>query len=310
MGEPQFAMKQTLRGYKNFEDIYQGQPIRYPIYLFADRESQGRTKLAQQAWDSLRAEASKNPTPPYSKNDTGYDPYLLDATSVPLGGNCLLWLPYIAGVGAGDPPATVPVHYDLEWQYTPVSRFRSERESFHDPEDRLGQQDTSVYDGPAAIRQLIVAARETVRFQQDEPIPGDMSNLYGNAVQSLWPLSLRTHAAEQLLAGGLLPNFVPGGAAVQGHAQQGVFKNNPAFAGSSDYVVTDVVAKGDRMLIAVWREPFEGLDPDSDVYDFDTTDFLLSFFFGRCGFSTGQPTLATPLQPQEGLGVFLATGSR
>ncbi len=301
--DPQFGMKQTLRGYKDFEDVYQGMPIRNPVYLSATIDSSGRPPGAQRAWDSLRAEAAANPAGPFSKNDTGFDPYLMDSTPVPLGADCLLWLPYI-----GSPPYVV--HYELIWMFLPVSEYRDTRSGYHDPVSGLGQPDSSIYTGAAALRKLRVSCREAVRFQQAEPIPGVVSNLYGNAVQRIWPLSVSTHPAEQLLAGGLLPNFIPGGAPVQGATQQGVFLNGNPLGGSPDYVTHDAVAKGDQLLIAVWREPAPGLDPDTDVYDFDGTDYSFSFWFGRCGFSVGHPELAPTKVPIPGLGVYLATGKR
>ncbi len=130
---PDFSMARILRGYTDFEDIYQDTDQKYPIYL-SDRKS-GKDPISEVAYGRISAQYRANAgTLPLDNNDTGVDPWLQRGVPVPLGAQCALYFPYISS-------ASTPsrgYNYFLIWRVRSSSSYNQLRQPFHSPFNGAG----------------------------------------------------------------------------------------------------------------------------------------------------------------------------
>ena len=154
------------------------------------------------------------------------------------------------------------------------------------------------YGPQAQTRNLLPAAYQGERFALAEPaVPPTVPC----ATQDLWPLSL-AGLGQPPLGAPLFPGLVDGTRA-QGDVQQGFLKDSAGQMPS--FVPVQLSCAGDEFILAVTADGGAGSPP---VWDFDGAHFAISWLFGRCGYKTGQPTIATPLVPMPECGVYASPG--
>lgn len=305
-----FSIVTTLRGYKNFEDVYQGVSHSQLIYL-SDRES-GKDPESEEAYNRLSAELAANggvvPPGGLTSNASGISPWLQRGIPVPLGGWIVLYLPYILSSEGGS-----ALLYYIGWRNRSVEHFRETREPFHLAFDGLGQDDdgslkeaqavggapTAIFGGATAVRRLITGYWEPTRWAPTtEPATGPTIFDDFQSVIRMNPQG----TAGPLTPTPLFPYLDPTKNPVSGDVMQGFLKNAPPGSNQLAYLPVPIRCKGDELILAVRCET------DAN-YDFNSSDFLISLLFGRAGYTTGQPTLAAPLVPIPTLGAYMSTGS-
>lgn len=324
---PDFSIARTLRGYKNFEDVYQGKSSANSTIWLSDRQS-GKDPQADIAFAKLQGQINSlsGVIPPggLDANDTQISPWFQRGIPVPLGATIVLWLPYLqANAIVGEAPVPIGVRYIVGWRTRDVSVFNQRREPFHQGVSGAGATDNGaiknfeatgaavpIFTGQATARRTILAAFECVRYAQAEPTLGSEAV----ATEDLWALELRLNPEQDKKPSPpLFPYFKTQPAAapgvVLGDLSQGVLVNggptsNPYGAGALLVPVT-MKCKGDELLLGVQLEPTGFIAP---AWNFDNNAYNLSLFFGRAGFATGFPALA-PLGGNKQLGAYISTGS-
>lgn len=298
MGAAEYSIAHVLRGYVNFEDVYQGEQTSTPVML--SPEPSGRDPEAQVSYDKLAAQYRANGGfgGGLTAADNGVSPFLVAGLPVPFGSMVTLLLPNLAGDNNLSPP---PITYHVIWRMRSVSQFIQKRAPYHMAFDGVGQPDDGSQDvqpiggvkfaGSSAVRKLIIASTEMIRYPQSAPASPDQW-----AEETMWGAGLVTQTTDPVDRP-LFPGF--GGQLAIGDVQQGYIMNGQG--NFPVYVPYETRAMGDELLIAVTM--------DSGTWDFDTTNYIVSLLFGRAGYETGKPTVATPLKQNPTLGVYVLTGS-
>ena len=317
---PEFGITKILRGYDDFEDVYQGQGIDNNVIWLSDRKD-GKDPQAALAFKKLQAEVDANggviPPLGLTSNDTGVNPWLQRGLPVPLGASIVMYLPYAQGYSvSGEAFFNLPLKYIVAWRNRSVSAQGLNRQPYHQAFDGLGQTDdgrlnaltatgagTHIFSGAATARRVIQAFWEPLRYAQAEPpLTG------GPAIEDVWELTFRT--APDVAQTPLPPLFpylktlTPAPNPTLGALGQGSLKNNNTFP---FYVPVSTKVKGDELLIGVTLDT-SNISPGAG-FNFDAGAYILSLAFGRAGYITGDPSIATPLVPNRQLGVYVTTGS-
>jgi hypothetical protein len=237
MADAQFGLVRRLVPYEGFTDDYEGQPANTPIMFSEDG----------QALDPL-AEASR----------PGYDPSLVRGLTVPEGARVLIWVPQIF---YSDGVSNVPYTWSFWWRYRTLRDFSLNNQIPYHLAQGEGQPDTSGVS--PAPRVLIPAANSGTVYVQTEP-----ASATARVTQNGRSEDIRFGSV------GLDQPLVPGGGT--GVIQQGVLDPAvfPSTAGQPLYIVHEVSATGDELLIGLTR----GLTPVD--YEFASNDSNLSDLFG------------------------------
>lgn len=308
---PRYGIATTLRGYKDFEKVYQGQLLSYCIPLVGPTSRSGRDPISDQAFTQLVGEASsKHTTSNLVNNATGMDPWLIGAQPCHPGTSLLLHLPMLSVAAVkGEQVVSVPAQYSILWRLRGADVLVNDRQyhafmqdgrSSTSPVDAGGGTGGVTFAGPATRRTVIGAAVETFNYPQaygdvtDPIVPTNGTRVLMEAVQ----YTCSTPIGISLTA--LLPNLVSTDPPVQGVFQQGILPssvlNQPV-----NFHAVETSCKGDEYLVVLSFNPAL-YDPDS-TYDFTTTSRLVSAFFG-------QDLGGTPAVPNPGLGVQALVGYR
>lgn len=320
---PEFGIVKVLRGYSDFEDQYQGKRIQGNVIWLSDRKD-GKDPQAAVAFKKLQSEVDKNggviPGGGLTSNDTAINPWFQRGLPVPLGSTVIVYLPYAAGVGTqGEVTYPLPFQYVVAWRNRSSSVNALQRQPYHSAFDGLGEPDdgrnaaftatgvaSPIFSGQATARRVIQAFWDPLRYAQTEPAAGDLS------VEDVWANSFRTNPSGDLTLAPQPPLFPyfktvpPAPNPTYGSLGQGAIKNN-TLDRYPNYVPVSLKAKGDEMMIGVMMDTSATIS--IPTFDFDNNAFLLSVFFGRSGYVTGNASLATPLKQNKSLGVFVTTGS-
>lgn len=227
--DPQYGIQHLLKPQTNYKTLYEASvaDITNALYFFEDPDH----ILDDQA------------------GQDGYSPELVKGMDVPEGARCLFWLPSFTYLQT----ATVQVGYawSIIWRTRNLQKFRLERGPWHLPIVE-GVTDTSLT--PDAARALVPAAYDACVYVQPEP------------VSATTPDSLR--AVQRIRAQDVKASYTPalggprirvvGGVVTRGVIQQGVL--DPATSGvgvagasAPSYLVYDTIAKGDEMILALYR---------------------------------------------------------
>ncbi len=295
-----YGMFARLRGYTNFEDVYQGLSHAIPIVL--STQPSGKDPAAQASYERLIAELRANqnifPTGGLTAADNGIDPFLVSGFPTTLGAYVSLQLPAL-------PLGTDATFcYTLIWRVRSVEDYNEQGVNYHQAIPGLGLPDdgsTDVdpagvkYGGGAAVRKLLVAGYETVRYSQPQPV-GQATP----AAQYMFPLQLQGHGDTAPVLQPKFPGFRPGEFAF-GQYEQGIALN-ASLATNVLMLNHRTIASGDELIVVVQPSIKTG------TYDFDVDDYNLSLLFGRCGFATGFPMIAPFGKPIKNLGVYVTTG--
>lgn len=133
MNDPQVTTGLVLRPFRNFETVYQGQPISHPIAMPGTLDASAGTP--------------------------GYAPALLAGVPVPMGATALFFFPVV--YSSDDFGTPVSYTYQIVWRPRNIVDYINTRESgFHIPRSSGGAVDSRT---PLRAQRLIVpAAYETV----------------------------------------------------------------------------------------------------------------------------------------------------
>ena len=326
---PDFSITRTLRGYKDFEDVYQGVSSTQNVIWLSDRPS-GKDPQAEVAFTKLQSEINSlsGVIPPGGlvTNDTAISPWLQRGVPVPLGATIVVWLPYFqANVPAFLVGRPNPMEYIVAWRTRSPSVYRQNRQPYHDGFDGIGQTDdgsgknfqatgsaTPIFTGTAKERRVIQGSWECLRYAQTEPTVGTDFI----ATEDVWSLKLSvapTPGVQPLPP--LFPYFktTAPSSPVLGDITQGVLKNGGPgffpFGTTPLYVPVTMKCKGDELILGVKTlVPPTELDP-TGALNFDSNAYFISLFFGRAGYQTGHPDIATPFVPNKRLGAHISTGT-
>jgi hypothetical protein len=298
--DAQYSFFQVLRAPENFEDLYQGQPPNIPIIL-SDQKS-GKDPQAEESYQALIAQYRQQGGfgAGLTAANNRVDPFLIRGMAVPLGAMVTLLLP--AGPTGGT-EASLPFEYVFFWRLRSTRAYQAIGVPYHSPFDGLGQDDDGSaainpaavvkFDGVSEKRDLIVCAYEPLRYAQAEP-----TNTIAD--QTLWPVKLSTRPSAPVVSNPIFPGF--GGQTALGKFQQGVVKNG--IGTLPNHNVHRMIALGDELVVLL----LSGRGAGDAVYNFDSTDYFTSLFFGRAGYQVGDPNVATVGQPNKQLGAYLASG--
>jgi hypothetical protein len=228
---PEFGTIRTLRPYLGFESQYDGQPIGvYGLYLTENGK----------VLDSNAA-----------RGLAGYDPNLIPGVPVQMGTRILLWLPSIqANQLNGE-----PYQYVITWRLRNVFDHRvaeNARPPFHLPKQGLGVADTT---GPnPGARVVIPAANQTVVYNASEP----------TLVCAPAQQTLRTEFVKACTTTIRLP-LMPDGST--GVVQQGILPSTSPGYTTPKFLVHEVQAVGDEMIVSLTRDI--GTAPAWDLSGYD-----------------------------------------
>lgn len=257
MADAQFGVARILRPYPHFEAVYQGQDADVPI-MFTENGK---------ALDSLAAAGT-----------AGYDPQLVAGLSVPMGARIVLYIPFVAWLRGREVSTVNRYEWRILWRLRNVFDYRNARIPYHYPKQGQGVPDTSVVPPASPVRVVLPAAHNPIVYAGNEP---------SQMIDGRFPPANQSIYIEQLLPTNfpfLKRPLNPGG--VSGTIMQGVADpGNPIFGDTAlvpEYIIHEVQAVGDEMLIAV-RRPVVDDAPDWDFTAPPATgsDFLFSLELGN-----------------------------
>jgi hypothetical protein len=320
---PDYSMGVTLRGYKNFEDIYQGMSRQYPIALSRYGSiTQGRDAAAKQNYDILSPQLAQQGSlgPAADGNvDGATSPNLLAGEPCTYGANTTFFLPRLFG----DDHYT----YQIVWRTRTPAIFDKNGLPYHMPEGDLRYQDGNVntqngwkggqpvFTGKAAERAIIMSTTETVRMPTTPDETDPLRDLSRVQAKDIGIVPFECFGYPEILEGGdddsemrrgpLLP-FVGGRGDVNPTTGKtyvaGEYGQSPLSAtmvgGVSKLALQQIApvtrngvsmvsyttkAKGDEFVVLLWPSVGGG-----STYDFDGgLDFYVSVMFGRGGYVNG-----------------------
>jgi hypothetical protein len=235
---PEFGTIRTLKPYAGFETVYAGQNVgTYALYL---------TENGKVLDDNA------------ARGIAGYDPNLIPGVPVQMGTRILLWLPSIQANQLNGEPYS----YIISWRLRNVFDHRvaqNARPPFHLPKQGLGVPDTT---GPnPGVRVVLPAANQTVVYNETEP------SLVCTPAQQ----TLRTEYVKACTTSVRLP-LMPDGAT--GVVQQGILPSTTPGYTAPKFLVHEVQAVGDELIVALTRN----IGTEA-VWDFDGYDQLVALAF-------------------------------
>lgn len=323
---PDYSMGVTLRGYQNFEDIYQGMSRQYPLALSRYGSiTGGRDRTAKQNYDvlspQLAAQGSAGPSVDGPVNGaTG--PNLLEGEACTYGANTTFLFP--RGFDNNH------FSYEIVWRLRTPATYSEDNLPYHQPEGDLRYEDGNintqngwkggapVFTGKAAQRAIINSVSETVRLPQ--PVAGssplsDLAQVQSKDIGlEIFPpfgyTQVLTFGEEEVDAsamrrGPLLP-FVGGRGDVNPTTGQvyvsGEYGQSPVSASMINGVSSDILQQlsplyRNSVSLVPYTTKAKGDEyvilmwtaiSGAGTYDFDdNTDFYTSLVFGRGGYKTG-----------------------
>lgn len=266
MGEPvladaQFGIVKTLRPFPGFEAVYNGQSVQKPI-LFSE---QGK------------------PLDPLA-GSPGYAPNLVSGLSVPLGSRVVIQLPTMVAVKTD--LTVIPYDWFITWRLRNTFDFRQRRIPFHLGKQGAGVPDTTT--PPNTARVVVPAIHQAVVYNQPEPTGATARSIQNIRIEDVSP------RAEENLSLPLLPGGTPG------IYQQGLLDpaTSPGLAPFPLFIVHEVEAVGDEMILGVYRSSDNGAHPNWEFTTPPKVDIEFSILFGN---GSGQ------VFPD--IGVYVSTGA-
>lgn len=210
----------------------------------------------------------------------GYSPVLVRGLSVPMGARVVLYIPNLTP----NPPPPNGYRYAVLWRLRNTHDYALTRTPYHYPKQGQGIPIVAPNPNPGA-RVVIPAASDTVVYNQAEPVA-----FASPAVQNVYAEALRFNFS---LSSPFSP-LVPGGAF--GTIEQGTITSEPS---TGNFLVAETQAKGDEMVLAIWKEP-------NTTWNFTNgaSDFQLALELGQ-----GGNQLAPPIGPFPDLGVYVMVGT-
>lgn len=185
---PDYGIAKILRGFPNFEDIYQGLSRGIPIALSEyGSKTMGRERNAAANYAAISGALSKQTLggdPVDSANVDGiHSPNLVDAIPTVLGANCVFMLPRPLAATADFFPM-----YKLIWRLRSLDTFAKTQLPFHanlrgfryqDPmlTTQEGFDGDPVLTGLAAQRGVMATVAETIRFTSPRAETAPLSRL-------------------------------------------------------------------------------------------------------------------------------------
>lgn len=229
---PEFGTARTLRPYAGFTDVYQGENVgSYALYLTEN----GKVRDDNAA-----------------RGITGYDPNLIPGVPVQMGSRVVLWLPSIQANQLNGEPYS----YALIWRMRNVFDHRvaeNARPPFHLPKQGLGVEDTTGANPGARV--VIPASTQSVVYNEAEP------SLVCTPAQQ----TIRTEFVKACTTAVRLP-LMPDGAT--GAVQQGILPSTISAYTTPRFLVHEVQAVGDELIVALTRNI--GSNPTWDFDDYDS----------------------------------------
>lgn len=305
MSDAQYGFFKVLRGYENFEDIYQG------LTVDANVIPLGTTKLgldpeAADLLGKLRADYRAQGAYPVDAPGNGISPFLMEGVPVPIGSTLKLWLPRITFAASR---STTRYFYLIAWRIRSAQAYeRNQRSQFHSPFDGAGPSDDGSNDmddslggaklgSLASARRIMYSGWTSSRYAQTEPTStGDF------ATQRVYPTKYTVDLSTPIYR-----TSYPGiasGTVSYGNFSQGIY-TDPTYADIAPFFdILNVPCEGDELLICLGREN------DGEAYstwDFTdaTQDQIVSRMFGRDGYTNAQGKTV----PLSEFGVLVASGS-
>lgn len=341
---PDYSMGVVLRGYQNFEDIYQGMSRQYPIALSRyQSDTSGRDATAKANYDilspQLAAQGSIGPSAD-GPVDGATSPNLLAGEPCTYGANTTFFLPRTFG----DDHYT----YKIVWRTRTPAIFDQNGLPYHMPEGDARYKDGNVnteagwkggapvFTGKAAQRAIIMSTTETVRLPTTPSDTDPLSLLAQVQQKDIGLEGFEPFGYLQELGSGedtsgfrrgpLLPfvggrgdvnpttgkTYVPGefgqspmAATMINNFNSAILQQIAPFQRNSASMVSYTTkAKGDEYMVLLWPNI-----AGTGTYDFDTdADGIISVMFGRGGYQ-GAFGASSPLYP-DGLpfGVVVIQG--
>lgn len=177
---PDYGIAKILRGYKNFEDIYQGMPLSYPIALsLYGSQTGGRDPQAQANYQSLSAQLNAQVAGPSTSADAaGVDgatsPNLIAGVPTVFGANAVFGIPRSL-----QPDLTSTYVFKIIWRIRTIDLFAKTQNPYHAVLNGYRYTDGGistaegwgatppVFGGKAAQRASIATFEETIRFTHE-----------------------------------------------------------------------------------------------------------------------------------------------
>jgi hypothetical protein len=186
---PNYGMGTILRGFPNFEDIYQGLPNSLPIALTPYKSgNQGRDKQAKKNYDRLSQQLAKqvsglSPAAQSDGVDGATSPNLIEGLPMAFGVNAMFLLPR--------PPVNMTMIYQIVWRMLTPDTYGETSKPFQLSADGYRFVDQAVntpngffpgvegvFAGKAAERSLIFTVGETIRLTSPPSPPYPDPNSY------------------------------------------------------------------------------------------------------------------------------------
>lgn len=247
--DAQFGIARILRpwnGALSLTGPYQGQPVSTQIMLTEVLTPPGGA-----------------PLDPFAETGSaGYASNLIKGLDVPIGSRVILWLPAIQSGGL----LAFRYSWSITWRLRNVYDYRNARMPFHFPKQGEGVPDTSTV--PAEPRVVVPCAVQSVIYAESpEPV-----GLFTRTTAKIRAEDVSTGFSQLGLP------FIPSPVGGTGIFQQGLADPNvnPA-APYPLYMVHEVQAVGDEMLISLFRTDAGGLSP---TWDFATDDQFVGQYLG------------------------------
>lgn len=304
--EPEYGMRQVLRGYTGFEAIYQGRdasnsfiPLT-PIPPDFNQPSSGLDPEAENLRQALRAAYQASGSYPVTAASSGISPGLIAGCPTPIGSLAKIYLPRL--INAGETP--FKYFYMFCWRIR-SAEVGARGQAFHSPYDGPGAEDDGRSDidigsgvvkltGAAKARKIIYAGAESTRYIQAEPVSPATVNR-----QNMYQTQYTAQAGAPLFS-----VYYPGiaqGEVMVGNLSQGIVKNPGQYATGPLFDIINMSAEGDELVVLLGRDSSGGLSAN---WDFDTTDKLISVYFG-----TGGAASVTQGVNLLNMGVVVLTGA-
>ena len=298
MSEAEFSFFETLRGYTDFEDVYQGAPCTNPIVL--STQASGLDPAALIAYQRQVAQFAQGAST--ASAGDGISPFLVAGMPVPLGSLVCFYLPFLAT--AGEVPNGTH-RYAIAWRLRSAQHFQDTGDPFHSRNDNFGPDDNggsdvqpfgpAKFSGPALARKIVPVCWENVRYVN--PAPTFSQVMADLAREDMFAASFAP-AGYAIIDSPLYKAYSPTTVGL-GNISQGLVPNPGSLGIAPQWQPLFPQAKGDECVLLVYRQPNPG--PFGSVWDFNGEDLSVSGFFGRRGYTN-------PQGPLPGLGAYLGTG--
>jgi len=235
---PEFGIAHLLRPYEGFEAIYEGVLATTPIMV---------------------TEGNQSRDPIAALGTTGYDPELVRGLNTVVGARVLICLPSLSMNELNGEPYT----WKFTWRYRNLFDHRITQEaraSYHLAKQGLGIADVGGANPGARV--VIPAMAQSLVFNQTEPDAG-----FVHAQSHLRAEDMQPQAARDQLP--LMPN------GANGAIQQGLLPSTTQFYTAPMYVVHEVQALGDELIIGFNRNLGQ-----HNNWAFATIDLHIANFLG------------------------------